>query len=88
MWYRIIEGMYHSLYKAYIKVSLDIYIIYPILMMVPPVTPRIFVAANANGAEESINSLAGTIAAIAMLTKIYKIRIVKTEAIKTLGIVS
>ena len=42
----------------------------PILISVPPVTPRIFVAANAKGAEELINSLAGTIAAIEKLTKI------------------
>ena len=42
----------------------------PILMMVPPVKPRIFVAANAKGAEEPINSLGGTIAAIEILTKI------------------
>ena len=42
----------------------------PILIMAPPDIPRIFVAANAKGAEESINSLAGTIAAIEILTKI------------------
>jgi hypothetical protein len=42
----------------------------PILIIAPPVTPKIFDAANANGAEESSNSLGGTKAAIAILTRI------------------
>ena len=59
----------------------------PILIIVPPVMPNIFVAANANGAEELINSFAGTIAAIEILTMRYSAKIVKTDAINTLGIV-
>ena len=42
----------------------------PMLIIVPPVTPKTFVAANANGAEEFINSFAGTKTAIAILTEI------------------
>ena len=42
----------------------------PIVIIAPPDTPRILVAANAKGADDFINSLAGTMSEIAILTSI------------------
>ena len=42
----------------------------PIVIIIPPAVPKNLVAASENGAEESISSFAGTINAIAKLTKI------------------